>query len=448
MFVFHGVWTDGALHVFAEDSARPASAPSSEDRAPRGHPFAPPAVAVADALPEIARKSVDGELTLRLPSAGGVPYPSPELGREPPPGRASLAWWRVPVLVFDPADAAELLAVLDSPPRSWPAGATITYLAAVARFAADLVDRGRVLPVLVGEDDGYAARWRPVLAAADAQRARELAAAMPPLLRSAEDPSPGSLLADLLDTFADSQARTRLPGPLVPAYRGRRPHGISYAERTIASLTAPRAVIVSENPEDRAEAEALARSLAGWLEAARLPAGPVRTCFRLIEPDEETDSGDWRVEFALQSAEDPSLMLPADEVWAGAGGGWLSAGVYPEEALLAGLGAAARLFGELDQALRGAAPAGVTLDTAGALRFLRETGPLLAGAGFGVLLPDWARKARLGLKLTTRSSSSGASSGRAAQFGLDDLVEFRYDLAVGDQTLSAEELAELAAIKV
>jgi SNF2 family DNA or RNA helicase len=141
-------------------------------------------------------------------------------------------------------------------------------------------------------------------------------------------------------------------------------------------------------------------------------------------------------------------MLQAPDVWAGAGGGWLAAGAYPDEELLAGLGAAARLFPSLDGALREAAPEAVTLDTGGALRFLRETGPLLSGAGFGVLLPDWARRARLGLKLTAKSAPSGSASARPSAFGLQDLVEFRYDLAVGDQVLSAEELDELAALKV
>ena len=142
-------------------------------------------------------------------------------------------------------------------------------------------------------------------------------------------------------------------------------------------------------------------------------------------------------------------MLSADDVWAGEGVGWLGSDTYPDEELLAGLGAAARLFPALEEALAEAAPAEVALDTAGALRFLRDEGPLLAGAGFGVLLPDWARKARLGLKLTTRSTSAATSpSARQSTFGLTDLVEFRYDLAVGDQVLSAAELAELAALKV
>ncbi len=110
------------------------------------------------------------------------------------------------------------------------------------------------------------------------------------------------------------------------------------------------------------------------------------------------------MEFALQSTEDPSLMMPAADVWAGASTAGLAAGIqHPEEELLAGLGRAARLFPELDRALRAPAPAEVRLDTEGAFGFLRQAAPLLSGAGFGVLLPDWARKSRLGLKLTTRS---------------------------------------------
>jgi SNF2 family DNA or RNA helicase len=173
------------------------------------------------------------------------------------------------------------------------------------------------------------------------------------------------------------------------------------------------------------------------------------------EPDADGEHGGgehWRVEFALQSAEDPSLMLPAEDIWSGTGG-WAPGGLrHPDEELLAGLGAAARLFGELDTALRDPAPADVELDTGGALRFLKETGPLLAGAGFGVLLPDWARKARLGLKLTSRSrSTAGSAAGGAvngAGLGLGDLVHFRYDLAVGEATLDPDELAELAQLKI
>jgi SNF2 family DNA or RNA helicase len=166
--------------------------------------------------------------------------------------------------------------------------------------------------------------------------------------------------------------------------------------------------------------------------------------------DADAEPG-WQVELALQSTDDPSLVLPAGDIWAGeTTDGWAAVGVpYPEDELLAGLGRASRMFPELDRELQGTAPESVPLDTGGALRFLKETGPLLAGAGFGVLLPDWVRKSRLALKLTTRSRTAAtASTATTPTFGLKDLVDFRYELAVGGQTLTPDELAELARLKI
>jgi hypothetical protein len=511
MLVVHGIWAYGAAQVWAEDSRLPPQAPPRRgrpSRAPRPHPFAAPPDVLADALADalagtsagdLPHKTVDDEVTLRLPSTTDGPLASPELLIRPAEaagvasaagvtgaaGRPSLALWRVPVLVFEPAAAASLLAVLaELAPGDIVVSGSIGYLTAVARFADDLAARGRVLPALAAEDGGYAARWRPVLSPADTRHARELAAAMPPAGRAVADPgldaAPGPLLADMLDALADASVRRRLPAALLPTRRGRRPARIGIAERMLVALTGPHPLLEVADTEDEREAQDLAAAFADWLASAALPGGSVRTCFRLVEPADNEAGADeapalaaaepadgtsagragaggaeaWRIEFSLQSADDPSLMLPAADVWTGAGYGWLAGALaqhpeHPEEELLAGLGTAARLFPALDAALREAAPGQVTLDTAGALDFLRETGPLLAAAGFGVLTPDWARKARLGLKLTARSSSSGSSgAGRPSQLGLQDLVSFRYDLAVGDDVLTAAELAELAERKV
>ena len=621
MLVIHGIWARDALCLWAEDSALPASldAPGGgwSPRAPRPHPFAADPGVLGDALGllgegprDLASKAAADELSLWLPSAGPGPGCAPELirpadldgderGGKRGAGRgrrAALGCWRVPVLAFGPAAALTLLAALDpvdspSAAAAHPdliAGGSAAYWAAVARFAADLCARGRVLPVLGRPGDGSAgprfagapgsagdgsgapestgdgsaglgsaggpgsaggssagqgwvAAWRPVLTGPDAPRAAELAGAMPPVCRAGEPGGqpPGPVLAVALDGLVDAAVRARLdasaagpgdtarsaanpsgsarqqhgaahPGAaqqaaaqqhwgLLPARRGRRPARVPVAERWAAALTGPDAEVEVATAEDEAEVTELAAALDAWRAAAQAPAGPVRTCFRLVEPvrhdpvqqnpahqdpvqqgpaqqdpvqqdpvqqdpappdpgppgdDQLSDPPDdtWHVEFTLQSAEDPSLMLDAADVWAGTGG-WAPGGIArPDEELLLGLGSATRLFGELEDALRDPAPAGLALDTAGAFRFLKETGPLLAGAGFGVLLPDWARKARLGLKLTSRSpgttSSASASAPHGSGFGLNDLVEFRYDLAVGDTTLDAEELAELAQLKI
>ncbi len=401
----------------------------------------------------------------------------------------------MPALAFGPAAAGPLLAALD---RDRPgelgsalrdpgepagtglvAGGSVTYWAAAAAFAADLAARGRVLPALAQVGEDWVARWDPVLTGHDARRAGELADAMPPLGRAGEPGGepPGTVLAAALGALADAAARGRLAAgdagwALLPPRRGRRPARVPVAERWALALTGPDGRVEVATAEDEAEAAELAAGLASWHEVVQLPAGPVRTCFRLAEPDagpgagldaepdpgpgtgEDDEPGEplWRVEFALQSAEDPSLMVAASDVWAGDGASVLGGPGHPEELLLAGLGGAARLFPELEVALRAAAPDHVATGTAGALRFLRETGPLLAAAGFGVQLPDWARKARLGLKLTSRTrqaaSPAGGGAVRAPGLGLADLVEFRYDLAVGDDALSPAELAELARLKI
>jgi hypothetical protein len=541
MLAIHGIWAYGALCLWAEDADGPATAqrrPGRLSRAPRPHPFAAAADVIADAIAELAEpvsdlalKAVDDELTLWLPARADGPLPSPELFRAPDSqpatgtGRGALAAWRVPALTFEPSAGLDLLSVLGetrAPGARAVQGGSVRYLAALAQLAGDLAARGRVLPALVAEDSevgrsgesgageggageggageggagegGYAARWRPVLSGADAQRARELAVAMPPLCRATTaGGEPAALvLTGALDALTDAAARASLtsqPGTaLVPARRGRRPARVPVAERWAAALTSVTPQVAVVTPQDEAEAAALKADLEAWRDAAQVPVGPVRTCFRLVEPapaahgtgnadsaaghlagsadrvpatavaapaasgtQDATADPPWAVELALQSTGDPSLLLPAADVWSGgSAGGWAAAGIsYPEEELLAGLGRASRLFPELDHELRSAAPASVTLDTEGAFRFLRQTGPLLSGAGFGVLLPDWARKARLGLKITTRSrQAAGSGGGAQAMFGLADLVDFRYDLALGDEELDADDLAELARLKV
>ena len=330
MRVVQGIWAHGALCLWAEDPELPsvAAAAPAGPRLPRPHPFACQAAELADlvarwpspvspgasslsSLGDAARKAVHDELTLQLPTAGGGPLASPELVRpardEPVAaggstgpvrrGRVSLASWRVPVLAFGPAAALTVLAALGGsgqPDDPATAGGSLAYLAAVARFASGLAERGRVLPVLAAEDGALAARWRPVLGGADVQRARDLAAAMPPACRAAGSgpgaEAPGPLLSDALDALADAAARSRLPSSLLPTRRGRAPARLPVAERYALALTAPDARVEVLTAKDEDEAAALAAELDAWLDGARIPAGPVRTCFRLAEP--ETAEGD------------------------------------------------------------------------------------------------------------------------------------------------------------
>ena len=160
----HGVWARGALCLWAEDPDLPA-APRGRPPLPAPHPFACQPAELADvlaALPgpagEAARKAVNDELTLQLPSAGSPvrPLASPGLVRPDPPrpGRVRLATWRVPVLALAPAAALDLLRAADDLGELAVPGASLPYLAALARFADGLAACGRVLPVLTAEEGG------------------------------------------------------------------------------------------------------------------------------------------------------------------------------------------------------------------------------------------------------------------------------------------------------
>ena len=149
----------------------------------------------------------------------------------------------------------------------------------------------------------------------------------------------------------------------------------------------------------RARAGPLAEALREWDAVGAGPPGAGRASFRLSEvrtlhdpadpgddPDDQTGDGThWLLEFLLQSTADPSLLVPAAQVWDGAR---RPAPRRPQELLLAELGRAARVYPTLAPALRAARPEALDLDADGAHQFLTAGAPLLDDAGFGVLLPS------------------------------------------------------------
>ncbi|MEU8333313.1 DEAD/DEAH box helicase [Micromonospora sp. NPDC048839] len=327
--------------------------------------------------------------------------------------------------------------------------------------------------------------WRPLLTGTDATWARSLALALPPAARAAVDSatldragiaalaggSGGSeltaaeVVADALDALTDAAARAALATTTLA--RGLRPGGPAPA--WLAALAGPQ----RDFTVDPTALATLREELDAWQRDAA--GGPVRASFRLVEPapDEVTEpilatrpapndivpvpvesvgGGRWRLEFGLQAADEPGLHVDAGQVWRAPQtlGGLAGRTTSPQETLLAELGRASRLWPDLDAALRTAAPEAMDLDVEGAHRFLSEGAPVLHAAGFGVLLPSWWQRssARLGARLRARSRTApGTVGGTEAGVGLDALVDYRWEIALGDQPLSAEELAALAEMK-
>jgi hypothetical protein len=454
MLVLHGFWSsEHGLCWWAEDSAPAVKSRSQSLQSARPHPFAAPAARLA-----LLHAGKPGEAVLLLPSLRSAPLDSPELirisPRPPARSKAVLLPWRVPVVMLDAA--AALTALAEHAPEI-RYGASLGYLADVAAFARDLVSRGRVLPALVRDQAGAAARWRPFLQGHDVMAMHSLIRAMPPVCRAVPGcDDPHEQLTIALSAMVDAAAREALPDGLsfTPQRRGRGPSRLAAAEAWLTALRSPGGRLEA----DPDELDALAKALRPWDDEGTGLTGPARVTFRLVEatagpagdwPDDEAGAADgnrWRLDFLLQSMTDPSLLVPAEQAWADDGSlsRWLA---RPQELLLAELGRACRVYPELAGGLHQPQPRALEFGADGAFHFLSDAAPALDEAGFGVLLPSWwDKRRRLGLTAAAATPVDGVV-GKASRFGRDQLMDFRWQLAVGDDTLTEEEIAALAQAK-
>lgn len=447
---------------------------------PEPNPFDPGAEAldrIAEAL-GIGTEIEVGIVTLWLPTAGGKPIASspvvdPDAGDG---GAATLNAWESIALSLEPSDAIALLAQVQEDAPLAPgvfAGPDLACWAIALRFAGALVARGRVLPDLVRDGKRVLARWRTAYLGRDAQALARLSQAMPDAARAIGEPgtppdtAPATALPAFLDWIADALIRTEPALAAQPAARPPGRAGSSVDERWLAALTGP-------DPEVKADAASLAdleRRLADWRRpVAVIASAPVRLCFRLEEPqpdpEDEGESpsavsvaeGAWTVRYLLQSHGDPSLLVPVPDAWSiGAADGrdgeaarllnGFPSGGGLREFLLLSFAQAGRLGPAIEASLKRGVPAGFETDTTGAVDFLTHTAPALEQAGFGVLLPAWwagrGTKTRLASRVKVRSPKMQGGGA----LGLEDLVKFDWEVALGGAVLSARDLMALARLK-
>jgi hypothetical protein len=133
------------------------------------------------------------------------------------------------------------------------------------------------------------------------------------------------------------------------------------------------------------------------------------------------------VRFLLQPHDDPSLLVPASDLWKGGGSelARLTGGKADlREFLLLSFAQAGRLCPPVEASLKRGIPDGFETDATGAVDFLTKFAAGLEQAGFGVLLPSWwtakGTKTRISARAKVRASKMQGGSG----LSLDELVKF------------------------
>jgi len=443
VILVHGALVRQGLHVWGE---------SDQDLSPREL-----SAALAGAVPGLTMDGVGRErLVAWLPTAHRRPLPSSPLLETavPPPRRGPaprLAPWDVSTIPLTAAQAVLVLgsaAGRDTLAPGLVVSKDLAFWALVLRFAGALALRQRFLPGMIEADEGWRARWTPVLDGGDAQRRVRLAKAMPGACRAlahARDRPPDVPAVEALDAavamLLDELVRTAAPiGPGAPTPE-------SAHEAWLRALGGPDGLI----DWDPAELARVAAAVRDWRRpVAAATDAPFRLCFRLEEPTAEEDRGPkpWSVRYLLQGRRDPSLLIPAEKAWHGRTAERLLGDPAVREHLLASLGQAAGACPPVEESLHDPAPAGYATDARGAHVFLTESAAALEQAGFGVLLPAWwtgkGTRLRLGVRAQVRSPKMKESG---AGVGLEELVHVDWQVVLGDQALTLAELQALARMK-
>ena len=428
-----------------------------------------------------------------LPAVDNRPVPSSPLiadlpvafaGQTGPPDssqKAALAPWKVTALRLSSEQAVDLLCACADKQTLAPGvvvGKDLTFWATAMRFAGALVAQQQFLPSLVtsretrGKSHGprnsrlttrnsYRACWRPVYCGPDADLLAKLAKAMPHVCRALtreETLPPEVASARVLSDFINEIVDHLIRSSVAPCSPQRKHHKkglafVSIHDQWLYALGSPDGVMEG----DAAELAQFAAQVSEWQRPISLStATPFKLCFRLEEPDgegentEPTSRDRWYVRYLLRSTTDPSLLIPAEEAWSAErrkASIRIRSRFSAREYLLSSLGQACGICPRIEESLKKAAPNGYELDAPGAHEFLTEKASMLEQAGFGVLLPAWWTRKGTKLRLTARANVKSPKMQGGNGLSLDSIIQFNWEVALGNESLTFEELQALAKLK-
>jgi SNF2 family DNA or RNA helicase len=312
----------------------------------------------------------------------------------------SLSPWSECAVPLETAEAVDFLtagAAKSAAAQDASIGPDLAFWAAALEFCASLVVRQRIVQGYALENNRFKSYWKPIYTGDDAQAFRELAARLP-----GGETNPDGLLSEFIREIAGHLMRR---------------------EQMTASGRPP--------------------------EIKERAAGPFKLCFRLEEP--QKSEGSWRVSFLLQSTSDPTVLLPPGSALSPGSKApkILSRESYElREKLLAALDHAVRICPYIKHSLEDVEQGGYELDVWEAHEFLTVHAAALEAAGFGILLPAWWTRRGGKPILAARARASRPGMQGAAKFGLNDAIRLDWEVALGQETLTREELDALAKLKV
>jgi SNF2 family DNA or RNA helicase len=375
--------------------------------------------------------------------------------------------WQVEGFCLNSTEAVKFLASLPMNVASEEQdfiGGDLRFWSQIGRWGLDLIARCKLLPAIKNaSDNSKIANWEALLdSAVDGSRLDKYSRLMPLSCRmyqgqiqaQTEDnclvinlpPESEQLLLDFLNKTVDAQVR-EMVNSLDAAETRLLASLPSVVRQWLHSLTSKKNLLSADNQE----VERLEAALNSWTLPLQNQLGTrslFRTCFALRTPSEgETE---WLLEYYLQAIDDEEFLLDAQTIWKHP----VEQFVYqnrtihkPQETFLRGLGLASRLYPIIAPSLDTALPQSCRLEPMQAYDFIKSVTWRFEDSGLGVVLPDslanrdgWAN--RLGLKVSAQTPNK-----KTERLGLQSLLNFKWELAIGGQTLSKQQFDKLVALK-
>lgn len=351
-------------------------------------------------------------------------------------------------------------------------GGDLRFWVQVARWSLDLISRYKFLPTIQRQSDhSVVAKWQALLdSAQDSTRLEKFSQLMPLACRTYQGSGgdgkdegaksffssssahinlplePQDLLLGFLNSTIDAQVRAMIGSQTLAESRvmASLPSAV---RQWLHSLTA----VSNTVSADPFGVERLEAALTVWtmpLQYQIAGKNQFRTCFELRSPESGVETA-WTLAYFLQAADDSNFLIDATTIWNHP----FEKFVYqnrtieePQETFLRGLGLASRLYPPIAASLETPSPQFCHLNPIQAYEFIKSVAWRFEDSGLGVILPSslenregWAN--RLGLKITAQTSKK-----KQERLGLQSLLNFKWELAIGGQTISKAEFDRLVAL--
>lgn len=351
-------------------------------------------------------------------------------------------------------------------------GGDLRFWSQVARWSLDLLTRRKFLPGLSQQfQTGAVACWQPLLdSAVDQVRLEKFSHFMPFACRAYQ------ALGDAQDSTSDSQ--TTNPISQIPTLKFSEPQELllGFLSRMIdvqvrnwveaESLSATESIIQqwvrslsSPSPTLEASPEAINRletALSTWTTPIQqnlvaslsqtLGQNTFRTCFALKPP--ASGQTNWHLEYALQAVDNPDILVDAQTIWSHPIEQLEYQGrtiKQPQETFLKGLGLASRLYPPIERSLHERIPAACELTPVDVYEFIKASAWRLQDSGLGIILPPGLAPGTGERRLGISISAEVPKTNKKERLGLKSLLNFKWELAIGDKTISKKEFDQLMA---